>query len=110
MTADSMTQTRDAYLQMARVVGYRPCAPSDGLGTITVPLDQLDITREASAYATGWRVEEDRGAYEVGSPDYPDRPALIYVIEAARLLCGTDHRRAAQLLRLAADDIDARVR
>ena len=108
MTADFRHQVAKAYRAMAVQARYRPAAPSDGLGSITRPLADLDLDSEALDYARAWRAEEDSGTYGIGSPDYTDRPALIFTIEAARVLCGQDHRHAVRLLRMAADDIEAR--
>lgn len=41
-------QIRNAYRRMAAEAHYRPTAPSDGMGSITVP---LDLQAEATAYA-----------------------------------------------------------
>ncbi len=44
---------------MAREARYRPAAPSDGFGNITVPEDELDLDAEARAYAERWSREEE---------------------------------------------------
>lgn len=102
-----VAQTMLAYVRMADEARYRPAAPSDGLGNITVPVDELDIRTEARTYADGWREEENGLEYLIGCPDYRDRPAMVFIIEAARNLCGVERERAAQLLRMALDELEA---
>jgi hypothetical protein len=69
---------------------YRPAAPSDGFGNITVPIQELDIDAEAAEYAENWWAEEDELMFAVGCCNFSTRPATIYAIEAARLMCGGD--------------------
>lgn len=90
----------EAYRQMARQASYRPAAPSDGFGHIT---GRLDLKREQVDYAAHWRREEDTGRYALGCPSYEGRKLLIYLVEAARCVCGTDYTTAARLVDLAAD-------
>lgn len=101
-------QTMQTYVRMGNETRYRPAAPSDGMGTITAPLDELDITEEAYRYAGDWRREEDSNEYMIGCPSYPDRPALIFVVEAARLLCGVERDGAVRLLRMALDELEGK--
>jgi hypothetical protein len=54
-------QMEGAYRRMAEEARYRPRAPSDGLGNITVPVEKLDLNAEANRYARDWWVEEDGG-------------------------------------------------
>jgi hypothetical protein len=98
---DVLAQIEDAYRQMATSARYRPEAPSDGMGNVTVPEDQLDLDGEARDYAARYLDEEKRGAFRVGFPNFPDRPALIWIIEAARLVNGGDPARARELLGMA---------
>lgn len=93
----------DTYRLMAREVRYRPAAPSDGWGNIT---GRLDLTHESAVYAAGWHKEEEAQRYDIGCPDASDRPAMILIVEAARVLCGTDRDTAAKLLRLALKEIE----
>lgn len=58
-------QIETAYVQMAEEARYRPAAPSDGFGHITVPLEDLDLDAEARAYARSWDRDEDAGEYWV---------------------------------------------
>lgn len=101
-------QIKRAYRTMTDKVRYRPAAPSDGAGNITVPDDALDFDDEADRYTNGWLKDEDKMYYYLGCPDFEDREALIYMVEAGRLICGMDRRRAVKLLRLAADDLEKR--
>lgn len=43
---DAHQQIASAYRRMAEEADYRPGAPSDGMGNITVPSDELDIHDE----------------------------------------------------------------
>ena len=106
-TADYLSQMRTTYRRMSKEARYRPAAPSDGLGNITGP---LDMAREADLYARMWRRDEDAQDYPIGCPDYHHRPALVFTIEAARLICGLDgpgRATAVRLLRMAADELEA---
>jgi hypothetical protein len=97
------TQIAAAYRRMALEARYRPAAPSDGFGHITVPLRDLDLDAEAEAYAEHWWTEEDGLSFWIGCANFPTRPAMIFAVEAARLLAagtvGTPYAR--RLLRLA---------
>jgi hypothetical protein len=106
---ETKEQIENAYRRMAEEAKYRPAAPSDGFGNIEGAEEDLDLDAEADSYVGRWWREEDRGIYNVGVPDAGDREALIFTIEAARLLCGTDRVHSAKLLRMAADNLDARV-
>lgn len=101
-------QVADTYRRMAAQARYRPAAPSDGFGTIVVPLADLDIDSEARAYAQRFIAEEDEQEFWLGCPGFGDRPALVLLVEAARALCGTDTALAARLARMAADELDGR--
>lgn len=97
----------DAYKQMAKKAHYRPAAPSDGMGHITVPLAELDLDQEAQEWAGWWAGGREEEMYQViGCPDFHERAAFAVVIEAAGCLCGVRYRPAARLLRLAADMLD----
>ena len=37
--------------------------------------------------ARDWLTSEDRQTYQIGCPDWGDREALIFLVEAARALC-----------------------
>lgn len=107
MRPEAREQIEDIYRRLAKEGRYRPAAPSDGMGGVLVPEEELDLDAEAADYAERWRAEEDSGRYHIGSCSKDDRPAFIFSIEAARLIAGggsSDH--AARLLRLAADGLD----
>lgn len=104
---DSFIQIIDAYATMSDEARYRPAAPSDGFGNIPVPETELDIEQEQLSYARKWWKDEDSRSYWIGCPSFQHRPAMIYTIEAARLIAGTDSERAKVLLQMAIDEIDA---
>jgi hypothetical protein len=54
---ESTRQIAAAYRRMAAEARYRPAAPSDGLGGITVPVEQLGLDAEAIRYARNWWAE-----------------------------------------------------
>ena len=99
-------QIDTAYRRMAREAKYRPAAPSDGLGNITVPDSELDLEAECRDYATGWWEGENSLQFGIGCCNFGTRPAVIYVVEAARLLCGGGDDVARQLLRMALASLD----
>jgi hypothetical protein len=76
-----------------------------------VPVEELDLDEEAYEYAERWNAEEDRGDYSIGSAHGEYRPAIIWAVEAARLLCGGvgSEENAVILLRMAADAIEPHV-
>jgi hypothetical protein len=101
----SITQLLGAYLKMAEEAQYRPAAPSDGFGNITVPLEELDLDAEARKYAARWWAEEDEMTFWLGCCDYKSRPATVYAVEAARCMNGGDQTTAKRLLQLAVDSL-----
>lgn len=102
---DTIDQITDTYRQMTEL-DYHPSAPSDGSGNIT---GDIDVPRDAHRYAKRWWAEEDRQVFDIGCPDYRNRPAFIFAIEAARIMCGMtddrDHQLAIDLLRLATEEL-----
>lgn len=110
ITDEILEQLRRAYLTMARQARYRPAAPSDGLGNIACPLEELDIETEASDFAADWWEQEESGQYSIGCPDWHDRVAMVYAIEAARACCAGDRRELAlDLLKLATRELQRKV-
>ena len=101
----------EAYMEMAKV-GYRPGAPSDGMGSILLSEAKLDDKRllisEAMRYSGRFLAEEDTRRFMIGVSHWPTNRAFVYVVEAARLLCvgksGTSY--AQKLLRLALQEIE----
>lgn len=101
-------QIMETYARLADEARYRPAAPSDGFGNITVPREELDLVQEQWDYAQAWHGEEDSLQYHVGSPNFSERPALIFLIEAARNLCGMDYALARTLLRMALAELEGK--
>ena len=106
---DIEEQIASAYRQMAHGACYRPSAPSDGMGHITVPVEELDLDAECSRYAAQWWREEDEWDFFIGCCHYQFRPATVFAVEAARLMCSADGETALRLLRMAADALAAEV-
>jgi hypothetical protein len=102
-------QVEAAYRRMAREARYRPAAPSDGLGNITVPSAELDLDAEARQYAAQWQEQEDTGVFALGCANWSERRAMVFALEAARLCCsGFDGPvYARRLLRLALKEMGA---
>jgi hypothetical protein len=103
MDIETANQLASAYRRMAEGAKYRPEAPSDGFGHIVGP---LNLKREEADFAFRFAREEDRGRFDVGYPGFSARPALVFLVEAARTLCGCDYEVAARLARMAARDLD----
>lgn len=105
MGSKRVKQIEDAYREMVERARYRPAAPSDGLGNVAVPLEELDLEAEARDYAERWLAEEDRHEFYVGVPDYSTAVPMVWTIEAARLMCGMPehYARAVTLLEMAAE-------
>lgn len=103
---DIQEQIETAYAAMANQARYRPAAPSDGFGNIT---GRLNLTREATQYAADWWKQEDGWNFFIGTCDYETRPATIFAIEAARLMCsgvlGRTH--ALALLKMAVRSLES---
>ena len=95
-----------AYRVMATDANYRPEAPGDGGGNITVPEDELDLDSEARRYAA--RFDHDERASNIGVANYSTIQPTIFATEAARLMCGgrTGNDVALRLLSMAKDTLD----
>lgn len=108
MTTSLGEQLTEAYKRMAREARYRPAAPSDGFGNITVPEDELDLEAEARDYAVSWWAEEDQQYFWLGCCDFVSRPAAVFAVEAARNLnAGTIGKQTAiALLKMALRDVE----
>lgn len=100
-----------AYKMMAEKAKYRPGAPSDGLGNIELDSaeigDRYRFAVEAEEYAERFLRQEDTGKFIIGVSNGSSLIALVYAIEAARLLCaGADAEDTAiKLLELALDEM-----
>jgi hypothetical protein len=106
MPPDVHEQIASVYLIMADQARYRPAAPSDGYGNITVPAPELDLDAEIRDYAAAWLQSEDNGSYWCGSPDYPLRKVMILCIEAARACAGGDRDLPKSLIAAALGELD----
>lgn len=105
--AHPVEQYRTAYKRMAADAHYRPAAPSDGFGTITAEVGDLDLEAEAATYAADWwRRGEDHGLKFVGVPTYENRAAYAFAVEATRLLCAGNTQVAARLLQMSLDETE----
>ncbi len=97
-------QIAAVYRRMADEIHYRPAAPSDGMGHITVPLAELDLDAEQRDYAADWWAEEDECTFHIGCADYRMRPVMILAVEAAKACC-SDYPLARPLLEAALDEL-----
>lgn len=102
----------EAYLEMAGKLKYRPAAPGDGMGSISLSEEQLAdgerLAEEASRYAREFIAEENTLNFRIGVADWHTNRALVYTIEAARLLCagycGWEPETAMRLLEMAREE------
>jgi hypothetical protein len=69
-------------------LGYRPAAPSDGFGNITVPVAELDLEVEARAYAQAFEAMDQAMVWEAGCTDARLAAGAVLVLEAFRLMNG----------------------
>ena len=101
-----------AYLMMADIK-YRPAAPGDGMGGISLSPDEYEdqarLYREAVEYALRFNKEEDTQTFSIGCSDFTTNRAFVLSVEATRLLCGGGDaaQLAAQLLKLAIKEIES---
>jgi len=96
----------DAYRRMASEARYRPAAPSDGFGNITVPIEELDLDAEIATYCERFTAEEDEGEYRIGCTTWETAIATVFTIEAARCFCGAAPETARRLLTLALEELN----
>ena len=89
-SATEFDRLREAYIAMSKRAKYRPAAPIDGCGNITlsdeVLADPQQLGKEAAHYATEFINEGYR--FWIGVSDFSTNRALVYTIESARNLCG----------------------
>ncbi|WP_313450716.1 hypothetical protein [Brevibacterium casei] len=107
VTAEVFEQIADTYRRMSRMK-FRPAIQGDWFGYITIPAAELDIEQEIADYAEMWMQDEDSDHYFLGCPDFGDRPALTFIVEAARQLNGQSHAMTVALLKAAIADIESR--
>ena len=98
----------EAYKAMADEARYRPAAPGDGCGSVSLSKeecrDQELLHEEARRYARRFiETENDGGEFRIGVSNYDTNRALVYVIEAARSLCGAQDDLARDLIKMAAE-------
>lgn len=98
----------EAYKMLAEL-GYRPAAPNDGFGHITVPQAELDLDQEAREYARRFAKEEDTDHFWAGCTDYTSNRAAVLALEAFRLMNAgrlQDQSIVPKLLRKAAEEYE----
>ncbi|MBI4302678.1 MAG: hypothetical protein HY664_08740 [Chloroflexi bacterium] len=99
---------KEAYRKMAEM-GYRPAAPSDGFGNITVPERELVLDIEGREYGQRFLQEEDKGVYWAGCTDFRSLCAAIWALEAFRLMNAGSfggETIVSRLLRMAAEEYE----
>jgi hypothetical protein len=95
----------EAYGLMIRKLKYRAVAPCDELGLRWLTEERL--AEEAKEYANRFSEAEEPGCFSIGVSTWSSlSPIMVYVIEAARSLCGDDNnlRFAIKLLALAQEE------
>jgi hypothetical protein len=101
--------TRKTYYRMAHEARYRPTAPGDGCGNVTIPLSQLDLEDEAERFVRHFNKEEDEQRYWLGCPNYTQRSEFILLLEAARACCSADPDLALSLAEMAVSNLRVQV-
>jgi hypothetical protein len=95
----------EAYQKMAGEALYRPAASGPLSAEELADPDRL--AKEASEYASHFINQEDKLYFRIGVSNFRTNRALVYTIEASRLLCsGTEDKRALKLLEMAIADIN----
>ena len=109
LTEPRASRYREAYLRMAKEADYRPQAPGDGMGHVSLTRKQLTdpelLQREATAYALRFNKEENEMTFAIGCSDFCTNRAFIWTIEAARALAGGKPDLALDLLNMAVKDV-----
>lgn len=109
MSDPRFNRFREAYLQMAKVARYRPQAPGDGCGNVSLTDDELRdpqrLENEATEYAARFYKADGDRQHRVGCSNFATNRGLVYTIEAARALCGGADDLALDLLRMAVADV-----
>ncbi|WP_453985156.1 hypothetical protein [Brevibacterium casei] len=99
-------QIAETYQRMT-ALGYH-ASIEGGIGDGSVDPALLALEREVADYITAWLPDEEKMSYWAGCPDFNDRPALIFIVEAARQLNGQSHAMTVDLLKAAIADIESR--
>lgn len=102
MSIGTVEQIADAYRRMVLRAGHRP------MNAGKVIAEHQDLDADIVRYVPYWWEQENKQEYSIGCPDWSDRKALIWTVEAAGLICGGALRKAAKLLRMAADELESR--
>jgi hypothetical protein len=99
---------------MAQKARYRAQAPGDGFGNVNLSEEELEdsqrLADEASAYADRFIAEENTTNFHIGVSNYVSNRALVYTIEASRLLCAASEPVALTLLEMAVEELKAEAR
>lgn len=103
----------EAYKLMAEEARYRPAAPGDGLGNVSLTkeeaADPKRLDQEAERYALAFDKEEDTDHFHIGCADFDTNRAFVFTIEAARALasgCDGD-ALALRLLKMAIREVES---
>lgn len=54
--------------------------------------------REMRDFIVDWWEQEEACQYDIGCPDFTDRPAMVYAVCGLRELCGVNRRTALHFL------------
>jgi hypothetical protein len=103
ITPETAEQIKETYRRLVKEGKYAPAAPSDGFGTI---IGEQDTEAEAEQYISQWWEQEDDQAYYLGCPDFLARPALIFAVEGASLICGMNYEASINLFKLAISELE----
>jgi hypothetical protein len=110
MSETSSDRIAEAYVEMAKRVKYRPQAPGDGFGEVSLSEEELAdedrLLNESYAFADRFIREEETRAFWIGCSDFRTKRAFVYTIEAARMLAtgSIGITRALKLLSMALKD------
>ena len=73
LTEPRASRYREAYLRMAKDARYRPQAPGDGIGHVSLSKKQAAdperLEREATSYALKFNEEENEHTFWIGCSD-----------------------------------------
>jgi hypothetical protein len=109
LTEPPASRYREAYLLMAKEARYRPQAPGDGMGHVSLTRKQLAdselLQRETTAYALKFNEEENEHTFWIGCSDFCANRAFIWTIKTARALAGGKPSLALDLLNMAVKDV-----
>lgn len=98
MNEEIRQQIVDAYAGMVKGARCRPATPN--------PLDLNYTPEELQDYVENWWKEEEAQDFNIGCPSHEGRKALIWTVEAARLICAVAYEPALQLLKMAAEEVE----